>query len=49
MAKKFTFIGAGSWVFTRSLVRDLLTYPAFADCEIALMDIDAERLNLPVR
>ncbi len=46
MAKKITFIGAGSWVFTRSLVRDLLTYPAFADCEIALMDIDAERLEL---
>lgn len=46
MAKKITFIGAGSWVFTRNLVRDLLTYPAFADCEIALMDIDAERLEL---
>lgn len=43
--KKFAFIGAGSFVFTRNLVRDLLTFPAFEDCEIALMDIDAERLE----
>lgn len=43
---KFAFIGAGSFVFTRNLVRDLLTFPAFADCEIALMDIHAERLAL---
>ncbi len=46
MSKKFAFIGAGSFVFTRNLVRDLLTFPAFADCEIALMDIHAERLAL---
>lgn len=46
MPKKFAFIGAGSFVFTRNLVRDLLTFPAFADCEIALMDIHAERLAL---
>ena len=44
MAKKFAFIGAGSFTFTRSLVRDLLTFPAFADCEIALMDINKQRL-----
>lgn len=43
--KKFAFIGAGSFSFTRTLVRDLLTYPAFADAEIALMDIDRERLD----
>ena len=43
--KKFAFIGGGSFGFTRTLVRDLLTFPAFADCEIALMDIDAERLE----
>jgi alpha-galactosidase len=36
---KFAFIGAGSFGFTRSLVRDILSFPAFQDCEIALMDI----------
>jgi len=43
--KKFAFIGAGSFGFTRSLVRDILSYPAFTDAEIALMDIDPERLG----
>lgn len=42
--KKIAFIGAGSVVFTRSLVRDLLTFPAFQDAIIALMDIDEEKL-----
>jgi alpha-galactosidase len=46
MSRKIAFIGAGSFIFTRSLVRDILTYPAFADCEIALMDIDADNLDL---
>lgn len=45
MRRKIAFIGAGSFGFTRKLVRDLLTFPAFADAEIALMDIDAERLD----
>lgn len=43
--RKITFIGAGSFGFTRSLVRDILTYPALADSEICLMDIDQERLD----
>lgn len=42
---KITFIGAGSLVFTKNLVRDLLTFPAFEDCTVALMDIDEERLG----
>ena len=42
--KKIAFIGAGSFGFTRTLARDLLTFPAFQDCEIDLMDIDPERL-----
>ena len=42
--KKIAFIGAGSFGFTRSLVRDILTFPAFSDCTLALMDIDDERL-----
>lgn len=41
---KIAFIGAGSFLFTRGLVRDILTFPALADSTIALMDIDKERL-----
>ena len=43
--KKIAFIGGGSFGFTRKLVKDILTFPALADCEIALMDIDEERLE----
>ena len=43
--KKFTFIGAGSLQFTVSCMRDLLTFPAFRDCEICLMDINRENLD----
>jgi len=43
--KKIAFIGAGSFGFTRTLVKDILTFPAFADCEVALMDINTERLD----
>ena len=43
--KKFAFIGAGSYIFTRNLVRDLFTFPAFEDCHIALMDINPLRLE----
>ncbi|NLG88015.1 MAG: alpha-galactosidase [Clostridiaceae bacterium] len=42
--KKIAFIGAGSFEFTRTLVKDILTFPALRDCTIALMDIDDERL-----
>ena len=42
--KKITFIGAGSFQFTRGLVRDILTFPALADSTICLMDIDKVRL-----
>ena len=44
--KKIAFIGAGSFGFTRGLVRDILSFPAFADSTIALMDIDDERLAI---
>ena len=43
--KKFAFIGAGSFGFTRSLVRDILSFPAFEDATIALMDISEERFS----
>ena len=46
---KITFIGAGSFGFTRTLVRDLLTFPTLEASEIALMDIDAERLDFAKR
>jgi len=42
---KITFIGAGSVVFTRNLCSDILLTPALQDCTIALMDIDAVRLE----
>jgi alpha-galactosidase len=42
---KITFIGAGSLIFTSTLVRDILTFPLLEDAQIALMDIDAERLE----
>jgi alpha-galactosidase len=42
---KITFIGAGSLGFTRELVRDVLTFPLLENVEIALMDIDPERLD----
>ncbi|HUV38847.1 MAG TPA: alpha-galactosidase [Planctomycetota bacterium] len=42
---KIAFIGAGSFGFTRGLVRDILTFPLLEDATLALMDIDAERLD----
>jgi alpha-galactosidase len=42
---KIAFIGAGSFGFTRSLVRDVLTFPLMESATIALMDIDADRLE----
>lgn len=44
MSKKIAFIGAGSLEFTRDLVKDILTFPSFDDVQIALMDIDENRL-----
>ncbi|MCL2704446.1 MAG: alpha-glucosidase/alpha-galactosidase [Defluviitaleaceae bacterium] len=44
MGKKFTFIGAGSLGFTTALARDILSFEAFRDCEIHLMDIHEGRL-----
>jgi len=46
---KIVFIGAGSLGFTRGLVRDILTFPLMRDAEIALVDINAERLNFARR
>lgn len=45
MLKKIAFIGAGSLQFTSSCMRDLLTFPSFRDCHIALMDINPVNLE----
>jgi len=42
---KVCMIGAGSTVFMKNLVGDILLNEIFADCEIALQDIDEERLK----
>ena len=42
---KIAFIGAGSFGFTRNLVKDILSFPAFRDAKISLMDIDRKRLQ----
>ena len=41
---KITFIGAGSTIFLRHILGDALLMPSLQDAEIALMDIDSERL-----
>ncbi len=46
---KITFIGAGSFGFTRGLVRDILTFPLLKDATLCLMDIDPERLEFSRR
>ena len=43
---KIAMIGAGSVVFTLNLLGDILSFPELAECEIALMDIDPERLRI---
>jgi alpha-galactosidase len=42
---KIAFIGAGSVVFTKSLLTDTLSFPELHGSTIALHDIDAERLE----
>lgn len=41
---KVTFIGAGSTIFMKNIVGDMLHFPALRDARIALMDIDPARL-----
>lgn len=42
---KITFIGAGSTVFTKNLLGDILRFPELAHSDIWLHDIDAQRLH----
>lgn len=46
---KIALIGAGSVVFAKNLIGDILSFPELADAHIALMDIDAERLHTAER
>jgi alpha-galactosidase len=45
MGIKVTIVGAGSTVFMRNIVRDMLQKEALRDIEISLYDIDAGRLE----
>ncbi len=42
---KISFLGAGSTVFAKNLMGDILSFPELADATISLHDIDAERLQ----
>ena len=42
---RIAFVGAGSVVFTKNLLVDILDFPELRDVEIALHDIDPERLD----
>jgi alpha-galactosidase len=43
--RKITFIGAGSTVFAKNLIGDILSFPELADSKICLYDIDENRLK----
>ena len=43
---RIAFVGAGSVVFTRQLLHDILSYPELAGAAIVLHDIDPERLEV---
>lgn len=42
---KIAFLGAGSTVFAKNLMGDILSYPELADVTFSLHDIDAQRLH----
>ena len=42
---KIAMIGAGSTVFAKNLLGDILSFPELSESHIALMDINEERLN----
>ena len=43
---KVAFIGAGSVVFAKRLVTDILHYPSLRECTLSFMDIDEKRLRM---
>ena len=45
MSKKIAMLGAGSIVFCKTLMSDILATEALADSEFALMDLDEPKLR----
>jgi alpha-galactosidase len=45
MGKKIAMIGAGSIVFCKTLMSDIMSTPALADAEFALMDVAEDKLR----
>ena len=43
---KLTIVGAGSFVFARRLITDMLTFPALRDSTITLMDVNEDKLRV---
>ncbi len=46
---KIAIIGAGSAVFSKNIIADILWHPALSESEIVLMDIDSRRLDISLR
>ncbi|MGD8240082.1 MAG: alpha-glucosidase/alpha-galactosidase, partial [Armatimonadota bacterium] len=46
---KISMIGAGSAVFAKNLLGDILQFPELSDCNVSLMDIDEARLQTSER
>ena len=46
---KIVLIGAGSAVFSRNLIADILSYPALSESEIHLVDTDERRLGIALK
>jgi alpha-galactosidase len=44
-SRKITFIGAGSTVFAKNLLGDILSFPELGDSTICLFDINESRLK----
>ncbi|MHB8065068.1 MAG: family 4 glycosyl hydrolase, partial [Ruminiclostridium sp.] len=43
---KVTFIGAGSVIFAKQVMADILSFSELQDITFSLMDIDTERLRV---
>ena len=43
---KIVLVGAGSYVFARDIITDVLLCPSLRDSSISLVDIDPERLDM---
>ena len=42
---KITFMGAGSTVFARNVLGDCMCTPALRESELALYDVDAQKIG----